>query len=156
MARSSGLASEPSGPSIDLLAHSTSSARIVPTRMGGVSYSLWTWSNCHPVAQNPGAGPGQAGQHVQHRDVEGPYPRGLDDANGPASGRGRVGQEDSTKPRGLPLDQQGERPDVIGIHQFGAGHQGDRYRFDATCRLMRSPSKAKEPDAQPNDQRTRP
>ena len=47
-------------------------------------------------------------------------------------------------------------PAEEGLHEFGAGNQGDRYRFDATCCLMRSPSKAKEPDAQPNDQRTKP
>ncbi len=38
----------------------------------------------------------------------------------------------------------------------GAGDHGDRYRLEATSCLMRSPSKAKEPDAQPNDQRTKP
>ena len=47
-------------------------------------------------------------------------------------------------------------PAEEGLHEFGAGNQGDRYRFEATCCLMRSPSKAKEPDAQPNDQRTKP
>ncbi len=47
-------------------------------------------------------------------------------------------------------------PAEYGPHEFGAGNQGGRYRFEATCRLMRSPSKAKEPDPQPNDQRTEP
>ena len=47
-------------------------------------------------------------------------------------------------------------PAVEGPHEQGAGNQGDGYRFEATCCLMRSPSKAKEPDAQPNDQRTEP
>ena len=47
-------------------------------------------------------------------------------------------------------------PAEEGLHEFGAANQGDRYRFEATCCSMRSPSKAKEPAAQPNDQRTRP
>jgi hypothetical protein len=42
------------------------------------------------------------------------------------------------------------------LHEFSTGNQGDRYRFEANCCLMRSPSKAKEPVAQPNDQRTEP
>ena len=53
---------------------------------------------------------------------------------------------------GLPQSDSVEE----GLHEFGAGNQGYRYRFEATCCLMRSPSKAKEPDAQPNDQRTKP
>ena len=45
---------------------------------------------------------------------------------------------------------------VLADGSRGRDRRGDRYRFEATCCLMRSPSKAKEPDAQPNDQRTKP
>jgi hypothetical protein len=49
MTKYSGLASGESGRSIDLLAHSTDSAHIAPTRMSGVSYNFRTWSSCQII-----------------------------------------------------------------------------------------------------------
>ena len=59
--------------------------------------------------------------------------------------------------RSLSRNGSGQDEVVIAIAADPWLHsKGDRYRFEATCCLMRSPSKAKEPDAQPNDQRTKP